>query len=236
MTSEPTPVPAPHQNRDDAAPTSAVSTPAGRTGPLLAWLVVQFALLLLPAFRIPLTAQYPEPAEKLAAHLMLGGQVVASGLLFPFLLRDLRSAVQVMTTALPFQLAAGYLAGLSLGDLAAPAVFVDVWLLVLGFWAACLTSPRLRLLGVAVASCLTLGAGLLRYLRLEFAAPGAPPTSIEMLPPLPTTLAAVGGTPTWSGFLVLLGLGAAAIFVLFARMLKLRHAVPQGASRASRAA
>src|SRR5688500_14317068 len=79
------------------------------TSPLACWLAIQLGVILLAVSGIPLAARYAEPAERLAAHWMMGAQVVAAGLLFPFLLRDVRNSVQVIATAWPFQLAAGYL-------------------------------------------------------------------------------------------------------------------------------
>src|SRR5688572_29419877 len=86
----------------------AVAAPS-TTGTLLIWLAIQLGATLLAALRIPLAAAYPEPAERLAVHVLLAVQVLAAGMLFPLLLRDWRSALQTIATAVPFQLAACYL-------------------------------------------------------------------------------------------------------------------------------
>src|SRR5688572_245466 len=111
------------------------------TAPLLLWLAIQFAVILLAVLRVSLAAAYPEPAERFAPHLLLAIQVVAAGILFPFLLRDWRHVVQVVATAVPFQLAAGYLGGLAVREMLPASTFVAAWFVTLAIWRACLVSP-----------------------------------------------------------------------------------------------
>src|SRR5688572_24474358 len=154
------------------------------TGPLVVWLGAQLAAIALAAARVPLAAQYVEPAEHLALHLMLGVQVVVASLLFPFLLRDVRSVVQIVATAIPFQLAAAYLAGHGMSEVVQPAGIVLAWLVTLGVWAMVIRSMRAQMLGVAVASLLTLGLVASRYLRLEFGASQPRDVSFESASPV----------------------------------------------------
>ena len=184
------------------------------------WLVVQLSVVLMAVLRVPLAAQYPEPAERLAAHLLFGAQVVGAGLLFPYLLRDARCAVQVVASAWPFQLAAGYLAGMAPAALAWPASLVTAWLITLALYAALLRSPRSRALGVAAAALLTLGGGTLRYLRLEFASAGvdaAPAGGFENASPLLSTLAALDGLGTRPAWVLIATLASAALLALLAK-------------------
>jgi hypothetical protein len=175
------------------------------TGPLLAWLAVQLAVLTLAASRVPLAAQYPQPAERMAPHLVLGTQVVVASLLFPFLLTSGRGVVQVIAAAMPFQLAAGYLGARSGREMIEPALFVAAWILALGLCNALLRSSRVRASAVAIASLLTLGGGVLRYLRLEFNAAPAPRLAFESALPLTTTLNTLdGSTSRTAGWMLLL--------------------------------
>src|SRR5215211_6686279 len=101
-----------NRSTPDTAPTTLPRERSPSTAPLLLWLLIQLGAILLAVLRVPLAAAYREPAEQLAPYLLFAVQVVAAGMLFPFLLRDWRTAVQVIATAIPFQLAAVYLAGL----------------------------------------------------------------------------------------------------------------------------
>jgi hypothetical protein len=184
------------------------------TAPLLLWLGVQLGAILLAALQIPLAARYPEPAERLAPQLLLAVQVVAAGMLFPFLLRNWRHAINVAATGLPFQLAAGYLGGLAAREILPASVFVAAWILVLAVWRACLRSLGAQAIGVALAMCLTLGGGILRYLRVEFAPTSAAERTFESASPLLSTLATVEGNPTIAGWLLLAGLLLAGIGTL----------------------
>src|SRR5688500_886608 len=150
---------------DESAPSS--------TAPLAIWLLVQLAATALVALRVPLAAAYPHDAERLAAHWVLGMQVVAGGMLFPFLFRDVRTTIQVIATSAPFQFAAAALAALPVRELLGPILLVLCWLIGLAAWAAVLTSARAQLLAVAGANCLTLGGGLVQYLRLDFGQAGS---------------------------------------------------------------
>lgn len=183
------------------------------TAALVLWLGFQLAVMLIVALRIPLAAEYPQPAERLAAHLMLGGQVVAAALLFPMLMHDGRRTIQIIATALPFQLAAGFLGGIPIPQMLPAAAFVAGWLLTLGIWAACLRAPAPAMLGVACASALTLGAGALRYLRLEFGPPGARAGGIELASPFLATLAALDGFSIIQGWILLGGIAVTGIIV-----------------------
>ena len=105
------------------------------TAPLAVWLLIQLGVLALIVARVPLAAQFPIASERLAPRFVLGAQVVAGALLFPFLLRDIRIAAQIILSAIPFQLAAGYFAGINLRAMIWPALFVEGWLLTLTLWA-----------------------------------------------------------------------------------------------------
>src|SRR5688500_20375656 len=70
------------------------------------WLLIQLAVLGLSALQAPLWYRAPDLPERAAAQQMLAAQVVASALLFPWLLRDARAAACVILTSAPFALLA----------------------------------------------------------------------------------------------------------------------------------
>lgn len=160
--------------------------PPSPTLPLLLWLALQIAPLLLAAFRIPLatgTAGYPEPAERLAAHLIVAVQIAGSALLFPFLLRTWSSSLMTLATAWPPLWLAGHLAALSPDHVLPVALFVTAWLAGLAAWRAAVDSwPRGKgqMVVAAVVTAVTLGGGVLWYFTAEFGPPPSPTT----LPPL----------------------------------------------------
>jgi glycerol uptake facilitator-like aquaporin len=203
------------RTRPNSAPAAADDDDATPfTGPLLVWLGVQLAVIALAAARVPLAAQYVEPAEHLALHLVLGVQVVVVSLLFPLLLRDVRSVTQIVATAIPFQLAAAYLAGHGVNNVFQPAGFVGAWVVTLAVWATCLRSIPAQVLGVAVASFLTLGLATSRYLRLEFSASQHPDATFESASPLLTTWAAITDSSTLWGWVTVGSLMTAGLCIL----------------------
>jgi hypothetical protein len=201
------------------APTASEPTPVSRssTFPLLLWLVLQLAAASLAAGRVPLAAKYPLDGERLAAHVLLSAQCIAGALLFPFLLRDWRTAAQVIASAAPFQVAAGLLSGAEWEALMAAIAVVDAWLVTIAIWSSCLPTPRSRMIGVAAASLLTLGGGLLGYLRMEFSASESIPTALHTALPLASTFTALDGQRPWGGWLLISLFSAAGLAVFFAR-------------------
>jgi hypothetical protein len=130
--------------------------------------VIQLTALLLGAARVPLWAHFPKPGEQFGAHEMLVAQIVASGMLFPYLLRDWRARLVIIATALPFLELAGFLSGLPFARVTLAWVYLGFWILSLGFWRS--AQPiRSASIGVAIANALSLGGALLWYLRAEFA-------------------------------------------------------------------
>lgn len=200
------------RSRDPLPVPAADQQQPGSTGPLAVWLGLQLVATWVAVLRVPLAAHYPEPAEQMAAHLVTGTQVVAGALLFPFLFRSGHAAVQVIASGFPFLLAAGYLAGSAHKDLLWSAAMVSTWLLALALWAPVLRASRARMLGVAVASLLTLGAGLLRYVRIEFAGGGGEPAfGVESSSPLLSTWVAMEGSWAPAGWVLIAALVFSAV-------------------------
>ena len=57
--------------------------------PLVIWLAVSILSLAVPALRLPLSANYPRPAESMALQVFLVSQFLVSALLFPALMQSL---------------------------------------------------------------------------------------------------------------------------------------------------
>jgi hypothetical protein len=195
-----------HETATTTTPAPPIDPAHASAAPLLLWISIQLLVTILAAARVPLAARYPEPAEQLAPHLLLGAQVVAAAVLFPFLLGGWRVAVKVVAVAIPFQLAAGLLAGFDVASLATSAAIVTLWIVALSLWAAVLRSEKSRAIGIALASCLTLGAGMIHYLRLEFDPATATPKAFELASPLFTALGSIDASPPREGWILLISI------------------------------
>lgn len=139
--------------------------------PLFIWLLLQLLALFLSAARVPFFAlkSFPQPAELLSLPLMLTVQVVASAMLFPFLLRDLRVTVMVIAASWPMTLVAGFLtATADTRALAAAAIYLTAWLAGLALWQKALRSARAQAVGVAAATLAVFSGPIFWYLRLEY--------------------------------------------------------------------
>jgi hypothetical protein len=197
--------------------------PGPATGPLLLWLLVQLAALLLASLRIALAAKYPQPAEALATHMMLAAQVAAASLLFPYLMRDWTTATAVIATAWPFAATASVLSAVPLAATAAGEAYVTVWLVTLALWSAALRTPRSKLYGLAVAAILSIGGAALWYLAREFnpgadVAVGGSGDRLLAASPLVAALRNLSPQrPRWTENLIPTALAAAALFLLLAQ-------------------
>jgi hypothetical protein len=183
------------------------------TAPLIAWLVWQLMIVGIVVLRIPLAAHYPEPAERLALHLLLSAQIAGVAMTFPFLLRGARAVFEMLATALPFQLAAMFLTGRQIGEVAQEIAFADAWIAALAVWSAVFRTDVTRAIGVVVATCLTVGGGILRYLRLEFA-PESSGVPFEKVLPLPSIAAALENEATQKGWIFLAIFASAGVLTL----------------------
>jgi hypothetical protein len=139
-----------------------------RAGTVACWLLVQLSALALSAGEVALWKDAPEPVDRLAMHQMLVVQILASSLLFPWMMPTLLSGLCMILISAPFVLLAGLLAEIPLGRAVAGGSYVAAWLIGLSCWATCLRSLRSQALGVLIAGGVVLGVPVLSYLRLEF--------------------------------------------------------------------
>ena len=140
-------------------------------GPICLWLLIQMTALAISTTRVPFYAakSFPEPAEILAAGVMLTFQIGAAAMLFPYLLRDWRATGLVVIASWPFMILAQILTsepGFRTYLTAAP--FVAVWLVGLALWRSILRSPRWLAAAATVATLITFGGPLLYYFRSEY--------------------------------------------------------------------
>jgi hypothetical protein len=152
-------------------PTLALRSPFW---PVFVWALIQGGALALIAARLPFfaTKSFPQPAEVLGLQVMLVAQIVGSAMLFPFLLRDLRSSAMVIAMVPPFTVLGTFLTGLiEWRQQTAVSAFVTVWLAGLALWRVALPSERSKAIGVAIAVLAAVGGPIAWYLRAEYAPP-----------------------------------------------------------------
>lgn len=150
-------------------------------GPLLVWLLIQLAALMLAAFRVPLAAQYPQPAEFQAVRLMLAAQFVALALLHPWLLRTWATALAVLCTGWVMLNLAALLSAWTLTDVLPVGIFLSIWTVDFALLGR-IRRPRWQLAITAIASAYVIGGPLLWYLQLEFASPARSVPSLAFGP------------------------------------------------------
>jgi hypothetical protein len=135
--------------------------------PLFCWLVIQLVALSLAVFRVPLSARFPLPGEQFAIHIMLTVQIVASAMLFPFLLRDAATSAMVILTIVPFVQLAGYLSSTPVSRVALAALYVATWLATLLGWRVFFRSRPAVMFAVALAVAWSLGMAIVWYVLAE---------------------------------------------------------------------
>lgn len=138
------------------------------TGPILLASIVQLLALAIAALRVPLSDGYAEPAEDLAAGVMVTVQMVMIAAVFPFLLQGMRRTLVMLGLPWPYLLLAGFLATTPWRSLLWAEVLVNGWTVTLAVWRGILPRPRQQAVAVAAALLLTLGAAALRYLAAEY--------------------------------------------------------------------
>jgi hypothetical protein len=158
---------------DDAVEAGQVSTPvvesvannSSEINPavLAIWLAVQFGALALAAWRVPLAAQYPQPAEFQAVRVLVAVQCLAAAMLCPVLLRGWRMALVAIVTAGIFIFFAGGLSAWSMREPLYPAVYVALWLATLFVWVKVVGKRQGHLIP-AISAVYAGGGPLLWYL------------------------------------------------------------------------
>jgi hypothetical protein len=141
--------------------------------PVLVWVGLQLIALGLSAAHVPFYAMksFPRPAEVLASGVMLTIQITASAMLFPFLMRDRRTAGLIIVASWPFTLCSLLLTGYYEPRSSAQVMgYVTVWLMALSLWTSILRSSRAQPVGIAVAMLATAGGAVLCYVQAEYGA------------------------------------------------------------------
>lgn len=145
-----------------------LGTQRGLAPPVLIWLAIQFGALLLAGLQVPLADKFPRPIERQAIQEMLVVQIAFSAMLFPLLLDGPWATLAAIAAAWPMLALAGVLSVRPAADLMRAALFLSLWLAMLGVWRWILHAPRARLVGCAVATTLSVGGVLLAYAQVEF--------------------------------------------------------------------
>ena len=184
--------------------------------PLLLWTLVQLAALAISAGRVPLSAEFPQPAERSALGVLAVTQVTAAALTFPLLLPTLRAAIATATIALGFLGFAGLLGDALPTRTASVGLYLTLWLATLYLLNRRPAEVRTRPVAVALVGLLTLGPPLLGYLRADLS-PRPPFGAGLNFFPLPATaaLCAANSGRFWPWLGIIFCLSTAAIAALW---------------------
>jgi hypothetical protein len=136
--------------------------------PVGLWLALQLGALGLSAYRVPLAAQYPQPAEFQAVSVMLAAQFTGLALLFPSLLADAREAIVIASAGWVMLLASAALAGWPLSGIAPAGGFLSLWIVALATIRAAIPA-RWHMTASAAACVYIIGGPIVAYFRREFA-------------------------------------------------------------------
>jgi hypothetical protein len=164
-----------------------------RSGPLLAWLVIQILTLAFGAMRIPVWARSGADPQYLALAEMITVQIAVGTLLFPILFDKGFGLVAAIST-LPFLQLAALLTATPTQIYSSACLALLIWLAGLIMWRIALPNWRARLIGVAVLNTVVIGFPLLFYLLAEFSDSSDQqlPTWAIMLSPLDSILSRAG--------------------------------------------
>ncbi len=179
--------------------------------PLFLWLVIQLLALSLGALRVPLSARFPPPGEQFAIHIMLVTQIVASALLFPFLMRDAKTSVMIVLTIAPFVQLASYLSAVPITRAALAALYVAAWLTTLATWRVFFRSRSAEMFSVALAVAWSVGIAIAWYVMAESrVSAGVDWATDGLFGPILGAIAQVHApsvvSETWIGCLIVLGI------------------------------
>lgn len=131
------------------------------------WLAVQWVGLALAAMRVPLAAEYPQPAEFQAVHVLLTIQLGASALLSPGLCRNWRATLAGIVSGGVLLLFAGCLAGWTVNRVLPVTAWVSLWIVALYLWQSAMPTLRFQACVGGLAAAYAIGGAFLWYLRLE---------------------------------------------------------------------
>ena len=128
---------------------------------------MQWGALALAALRVPLAAQYPQPAEFQTVRLLLAVQFVGSAILFPMLCRGWGMTAATIASACVLLLIGSALSGWELASALPMMAVPAIWIAALWLWHGALPQRRARAVIAACAATYVLGGALLWYFQLE---------------------------------------------------------------------
>lgn len=132
--------------------------------------MLQLAALMLAAFRVPLAAQYPQPAEFQAIRVMLAVQFAALATLHPWLLRTWATALAILASALVLLSMAALLSSWTLTNFLSVGVFLTIWIANFALLSRIRWNQWQPVIA-SIAIAYVIGGPLFWYLQLEFGSP-----------------------------------------------------------------
>ena len=144
--------------------------------------------IALAAWRVPLAAQYPQPAEFQAVRILIVVQFVGAALLSPALLTHWPTALAALFSGGTLLLLASVLSGWTPQDALPILGYMTLWLGCLFAWMKALGGGKWRMAGSGIAAAFTAGGPLIWYLGQDLGSTGSGKSPLAYGPLWPALL------------------------------------------------
>jgi len=170
--------------------------------PFAVWVAIQLSALSIAAGGIRVWPGARDPLEHYAVALLLAVQVIATAMLFPWLLGHLRLGICVLASSAAFTALAGVITDDDLRSFAGAWVCMAGWLTAMLILGLSRLSPLSTAAAIGLTTTVAAGVPVVRYLRQEFLhlAPPAPLSGMHLDPvtgALAQLQAGSGDASTW---------------------------------------
>ncbi|HVT90552.1 MAG TPA: hypothetical protein VHD56_16980 [Tepidisphaeraceae bacterium] len=135
--------------------------------PVLTWCAISLLPILLVAAHVSLRPDN-DSEERNALTIFVVVEIAASSLLFPWLMRNMRTSAAIMLLCIPLAHLVGWMADESWVNTALTMLALESWLVSLWLWSKVVDRRRIQMHAVAAAGLIGIGSMLLLYLRMEF--------------------------------------------------------------------
>jgi hypothetical protein len=132
-------------------------------GQMIFWLLIQFAFLGVGVFQIPMWDLDPKNG---GLEWMVGGQIAVMSLIFGVWMDRWDKVGIWIATCWPMGILAALMTGKEMSSAVKGEIYVSIWFMVLGLWRW--IGKNQGLLLSVVIGLVTLGGGVMAYLRAEF--------------------------------------------------------------------
>jgi hypothetical protein len=147
-----------------------MTQPSKHLPAIATWGFIQVALLGIGASGFPLWAHHPFPRESAALPVLLCGQVLLIGILFPNFVFDAKGLAVASALMFPLDELAGLLSSSPQTIVCMGYACGLLWMVGVVAWGRMLTGPRKQIVVAMLLTLMTAGGAVFDYLRWEASA------------------------------------------------------------------